>query len=88
MLFRSKKYFKPQYGALIAKNQISYAGKSLEFRERNPKKFTYRYKASIKDIFLADDIITTGTSMNEARRVVESSGAKVWFGIALCDARS
>ena len=38
------KVFTPIYNSLRAKNQISYAGKSLEFRLKNPRNFTYKYK--------------------------------------------
>ncbi|WP_258399935.1 hypothetical protein [Helicobacter fennelliae] len=39
-------------------------------------------------MMIVDDIITTGTSFGEAIDVCQRSGARVHFGIALCDARS
>ncbi|SQC36255.1 purine/pyrimidine phosphoribosyltransferase [Helicobacter fennelliae] len=46
------------------------------------------YSAKAKDVMIVDDIITTGTSFGEAIDVCQRSGARVHFGIALCDARS
>lgn len=76
---------KPRYGILKAQNQVKYAGQSLAYRQANPKRFFYDYKD--KRVILCDDIITTGTSFNEAIRIIESGGIKVLFCLSLSDAR-
>ncbi len=76
----------PIYGQLKASNLVSYAGKSLEFRQANKRGLCYSAKA--KDVMIVDDIITTGTSFCEAIEVCQKAGAKVHFGIALSDAKS
>lgn len=76
---------KPKVGVLRAKNRVSYAGRSLEFRQKNPRGF---YANSLSgDVVLFDDLITTGSTMLEAKRAVEIGGASVLFGICLSDAR-
>ncbi|PAF41340.1 ComF family protein [Helicobacter sp. 11S03491-1] len=75
---------KPSYGQLKAQNNVHYAGKSLQYRQANPRKFFY--SGAPKNVFIVDDIITTGTTMAEAKNIVEKSGSNVLFGIALCDA--
>ncbi|PAF48147.1 amidophosphoribosyltransferase [Helicobacter sp. 12S02634-8] len=76
---------KATYGALQAKNIVHYAGKSLRYRQQNPRNLTFKGDSS-KDFFLVDDIITTGTTMAEAIDTLEKAGANVCFGIALCNA--
>ncbi len=73
------------HAKLLAENQISYAGKSLEYRKQNPRAFKY---TGLKDIeaILVDDIITTGTTLQEAKNVLESNGLKVLFSLTLADA--
>lgn len=76
----------PIYRALRATNRVKYAGKSLEFRRQNPRGFKL-----LKDIktpvILVDDIITTGTSMLEAKKILNKAGVNVLFGLVLADAR-
>ncbi len=76
---------KPLYGQLRARNNVSYAGKPLAYRQAHKRDL--RFSAKAKDIMIVDDIITTGTSFGEAIDVCTKAGAKVHFGIALCDAK-
>lgn len=78
--------FKPSYGALRAKSTVHYAGKSLKYREANPRNFDYT--KNLSDVFIVDDIITTGTTLKEAKRTIEKAGSKVLFAIVLCDAKN
>ncbi|PAF53324.1 hypothetical protein BKH42_06645 [Helicobacter sp. 13S00482-2] len=78
--------FKPSYGALKAKNIVHYAGKTLQYRQNNPRNFIY--KKDFKNVFIVDDIITTGTTIKEAKKVIEKTGTNVLFGIVLCDAKN
>jgi len=72
---------------LIAKNRVSYSGKSLEFRVNNPRDFIYKGKSNIEAI-LIDDIVTTGSTLKEAKEVLDSFGVEVLFAITLADAYS
>lgn len=80
------KIFKPLFGTLIAKNEIHYAGKSLEYRQNNKKNFIYSGKKNINAVLL-DDIITTGLSIKEAREELLRHNVNVLFALTLSDAR-
>lgn len=78
----------PIYGELKATNHISYAGKSLAYRQANKRGLTFKTtgtKAS-KSFIIVDDIITTGTSFGEAIEVLQYNGKKVLFCLSLCNA--
>lgn len=75
---------KPIFGELKAKNKVKYAGESLAFRKKNPKDFFS--KVSDKNLIIFDDIVTTGTSMLEAREKLQKSKNNVLFGVVLSDA--
>jgi len=79
-------FLHPQFGSLLAKNDVKYAGKSLEFRLKNKKDFYYTGKKNIKAI-LVDDIYTTGTTISEAKEVLAKSGVEVEFSIVLSKVR-
>lgn len=76
---------KPIYGALKAKNQVSYAGQSLQFRLSNPKHFQTSLRG--KKLILFDDVITTGTTLKEAKLCLQAQENEVLFALTLCDAR-
>ncbi len=80
------KIIKPTFGAMRAKNSVKYAGKSLDFRLKNPREFQYDFKSGI-DAILVDDIITTGTTLQEAKIVLEKSNVNLLFSLTLADAR-
>jgi len=75
-----------QPAVLRARNHVNYSGKSLQFRLENPRVFTYNGKNDI-DAILVDDIITTGTTLQEAQRVLTLSGVNVLFALVLADAK-
>ena len=77
---------RPIYSKLLAKNKLSYAGKSLTFRKANPREFSYTGPTD-REIILVDDVVTTGTTLCEAKASVESSGGQVAFALTLADAR-
>lgn len=84
ILLRSfNQIFQPNYTQLHAKNSVQYAGMSLEFRKNHPKGLTY--SLGEKTCVVLDDIITTGTSMLEARDVIRAGGGKFLFGVTLFD---
>lgn len=79
------KYISPKYNILKAQNHIKYAGKDLKYRQNNPR----RFKANITNqtIILCDDLITTGTTILEAKKVLERKNNKVLFSLTLADAK-
>ena len=76
----------PIYNSLRAKNRVNYSGKSLDFRLKNPRNFEYKYKPNV-DVILVDDIITTGTTLMEAKKALEQYNVNVLFGLTLADAK-
>lgn len=78
---------KPAYMTIRAKNQIKYSGKSLEFRQKNPRDFVL-LKNLNTPVILVDDIITTGTSMKEAKNLLIKNNVLPLFGLVLADAKN
>lgn len=76
----------PEWGRLRAVNRVKYAGQSLEFRKNNPRDFEFK-KTKHKEIVLVDDVITTGTTINEAAQRIKKDGFTPIFAITLADAR-
>ena len=77
----------PMYNTLISTNNVDYAGKSLEFREKNPRNFVLKRNIYNKDIVLFDDIITTGLTIKEAIDTINNSGGNAHFAFVLSDAK-
>jgi len=78
------KYLNPIFGSLIATSNVKYAGKSLEFRLKNPRNFLYLGKRNV-DVILVDDIKTTGITIKEAIKTLEKHNVNVLFSIVLSD---
>jgi len=76
----------PAHATLLAQNNVSYAGKSLQYRLNNPRDFRYTGEAGIEAI-LIDDIITTGVTLQEAQQELQRHGVEVLFALTLADAR-
>ena len=72
-----------KYNLLKATNIIKYAGHDLKFRESNKRQFIYSGQKNIQ-IILVDDIITTGSTILEAKLLLEESGCEVLFALTLC----
>lgn len=79
-------YLTPLYGALRAKNHVSYSGKSRAFRQENKRDFNITCSKGI-DVILIDDIVTTGCTLQEAHAVLQREGINVLFALVLADAR-
>jgi len=79
------KNIKPIYNKLKATNIVKYAGKDLKFREQNKRDFIYSGKKDIQ-IILVDDLITTGTTILEAKKVLEKNGCEILFALTISDA--
>ncbi|MEA1954930.1 MAG: phosphoribosyltransferase family protein [Campylobacterota bacterium] len=79
------KFIKPLPFKLRAKNNISYSGKSREFRLLNPRNFELKdFKG--EDVILVDDLITTGSTLTQAIEVLEKKDKIVLFCLTLADA--
>jgi len=81
------KYITPSFNKLKATNIVKYAGKNLEFRKKNKRNFIYQGKENIQ-VILIDDLVTTGSTMIEAKEVLESHNCEVLFGLSISDANS
>ncbi|NVJ53189.1 MAG: ComF family protein [Campylobacteraceae bacterium] len=79
------KYISPLYGKCKATNIVKYAGKDLKFRKKNKRKFDI--KVSNRTIILVDDLITTGTTILEAKKACEEKNNQVLFSLTLADAK-
>jgi competence protein ComFC len=80
----SYKGVKVLHGKLMAQNSVNYSGKKLQYRLENPREFLYSGKSNI-EVILVDDIVTTGTTLKEAKQVLEKSGVQVLFALTLAD---
>ncbi len=76
----------PLFRKMRAGNSISYAGKSLQYRLKHKRNFSY-HDSRHRDLILVDDIITTGTTILEAKQAVEKAGSTPVFALTLADAR-
>ncbi len=76
---------KPLFNKLRAKNSVTYSGKSKEFRILNPRDFKVKDVVK-KELILVDDIITTGSTLNEAVKTLEKYDNTILFCLTLADA--
>lgn len=81
------KHLSPQHARLIAKNVISYSGKSKAFRLQHPRNFELR-DFSHKECILVDDIITTGTTLSEAVTTLAKAGKETLLCLTLADVKT
>ena len=75
---------KPQHAKLLARNKVSYSGKSKAYRDAHPRNFQYKHFRQ-KSVILVDDIITTGSTLLEASRVLKASNKDILLCLTLCD---
>ena len=74
----------PLFASLRAKNKVNYSGRSKAFRVANPRDYTLK-KFPQKQVIIVDDIITTGSTLLEACKVLEAEGKEVLFCLTLAD---
>jgi len=75
---------KPYYSKLRARNPISYSGKDRAFRLNNPRDFQFK-NFKEKELILVDDIITTGSTLTQAIKLLQKQNKEVLFCLTLCD---
>ncbi len=76
--------YRPLFGRLMAGNPLSYAGKPLAFRLENPREFRYTGPEGIA-LVLVDDIVTTGSTLQEAHTLLQRRGVEVMGAFVLAD---
>lgn len=76
----------PKYNIIKASNIVKYAGKDLEFRQKNKRKFKVQNMRNQK-LILCDDVITTGTTILEAKKALERENNEILFSLTLADAK-
>lgn len=77
---------KPLYKSLRAQNEQTYSGQKLAFRQSHKRDFITTCKEGM-DVILIDDIVTTGTTLQEAQKVLEKASVNVLFALVLADAK-
>jgi len=75
---------KPLFNKLKAKNDISYSGKTREFRMLNPRNFGVK-NFKQKDVIVVDDIVTTGATLTQAIQALMQQNKTVPFCLTLTD---
>ncbi|EAL2030738.1 ComF family protein, partial [Campylobacter jejuni] len=60
--------------------------KSLEFRQKHKRNYKL-LKTIHEPVILVDDIVTTGSSLLEAKKVLEENKISVLFALVLADAK-
>ncbi|EAI9629818.1 ComF family protein, partial [Campylobacter coli] len=63
-----------------------YSGKSLKFRQDNKRKFKLLKKIN-NPVILVDDIVSSGSSLLEAKQFLEKNKISVLFAVVLADAK-
>lgn len=79
------KFIIPKYNLLKAQNKVKYAGRNLEFRKNNKRNFCYKGNPNIQ-VILVDDLITTGSTILEAKEILEKNNCEVLFALTISDA--
>lgn len=79
-------FIKPLYRVLHSSSNVKYSGKSLDYRQKNKRAYKL-FKKPKFPVILVDDLITTGTSLLEAKKLLENHQSEVLFALVLADAK-
>jgi len=74
------------HAKLMSKSHVNYIGQSFQYRLDNPRAFEYTGRNNI-EVILIDDIITTGTTLKEAKELLLKQGVEVLFALTLADVK-
>ena len=80
------KYITPLYSKIKASKSVRYSGKSLEYRLKHPRAFRSDLNGNL-ELILVDDIVTTTTTILEARITLKNMGHNPLFALCLADAK-
>ena len=86
LAYELRSILKPLYKSLRAQNAQTYSGQKLAFRQSHKRDFISTCKEGM-DVILIDDIVTTGTTLQEAQKVLEKASVNVLFALVLADAK-
>ncbi|MCF6173292.1 MAG: ComF family protein [Campylobacteraceae bacterium] len=81
------KYIKPKYRSLRAKNTVRYSGQKLSVRKKQKRDFKLKCQKDLS-VILIDDLVTTGSTLMEAKKICQKHNLHVIFAITLADARN
>ena len=76
---------KALHNVLKAGNRVQYAGQPLSYRLENPKNFIYKGPRNI-DVILIDDVVTTGTTLQQAFLELQRHDVRVHFALTVASA--
>lgn len=79
-------FIKPLYRVLHSNSNVKYSGKTVSFRQKHKRNYRLLKKPKFP-VILVDDIITTGSSLLEAKQVLEKNKISVLFALVLADAK-
>ncbi|WP_297193042.1 ComF family protein [uncultured Campylobacter sp.] len=80
------KFVKPKFAVLQAQSNIKYSGKNIEFRLKNKRSYKLLKQIS-SPVILVDDVVTSGSSLLEARNFLKENGIETLFALVLADAK-
>ncbi|MFK5880858.1 MAG: ComF family protein [Sulfurospirillum sp.] len=80
------RHIKPLYRSLRAKNKVRYSGQKKALRQSQKRNFKLACRGGINAV-LIDDIVTTGNTLMEAKKICEQGDINILFAITLADAR-
>jgi competence protein ComFC len=81
----SSTHMRKSRSVLHASSDHTYAGKNLSWRLEHPRRFVYRGAKGVEAI-LIDDVVTTGLTLQEAQRSLQSAEVDPLFAVTLADA--
>ncbi len=77
---------KVHYDFIRSRSNVSYSGKSLKYRKTHSRNFTCK-SSNLKNVILVDDLVTTGTTLQEAYECLKKSNINPLFALTLADAK-
>ena len=75
----------PRYARLRSTNDVTYSGRTKEYRLNNPRDFELK-EFKENSVILVDDIITTGLTLTQACNTLTCKNKEVIFCLTLADA--